>query len=627
MRDLDDTSRIQATNEFIWSNRHQGSGQFFDLAAENLEIANAMQMEITTADLALAYLNFGNSAWNRSEPERAFNSLIKAQQLFRGLGDYGKAGFAEAVMSNLHSQKGEFERAFGLIYNVIDELKNLEEHEVLGLAYLSAGSFHFDLESFQEAFDYFIKSYESFREISDEIGIARSTNNAGMSLHKLGRNQEGLEYCEKSLEIYERLNLDQGKAKAKRDIGKILEGQGNLEEALVFFKKSLQIREKAHTKKSSGIDGIITCHMDIGEILNRMQRTDEAKDHLKKALLLSEASNSLPKLIKIEKLLSDTSKLEGKFDEALQHLELHLELKKDMLGQETENKIKMMQTRYALELANKEAGFEKTKNEELNLAYQKINTINRNLTDSMKYAKRIQTAFLPTMQRFKIAFPESYILNLPKDIVSGDFFWMSQKNGFHLLAVGDCSGHGVPGAFMSMVGISLLNQIVNERGVLQPGKILNQLNLALINNLNEMKDENTVEGIDICLCVFDPGFTHLVFAGARRPLYYFQNGELNEIKGTSASIGFDAYTDFSEKCYRLDLQDIDQLVLSTDGYADQFGEATGKKLMVNKFKELLAAQSKFGPDEQEAFLRDYFYAWKGREAQTDDVLVVGLKLK
>ncbi len=614
------------TNEFIWVNRHQGSGQFFDLAGSNLEEANALQLEISMADIALAYLNYGNTAWNRSEPEIAFNALQKAQQLFRNLGDFGKAGFAEAVMSNLHSQKGEFEKAFALIYKIIDELQDQDEHEVLGLSFLSAGSFHFDLESYEEAFQYFHRSFESFQNIRDEIGIARSMNNAGMSLHKLGRNEEGLEYCEKSLQIYERLNLDQGRAKAKRDIGKILGSKGNLKEALDYFKQSLEIREKAHTQKSSGIDGIITCHMDIGEILNRMGRTTEANDHLKKALLLSEASNSLPKLIKIEKLLSDTSKMEGDYEDALKHLETHLDLKKEMLGQETENKIKMMQTRYALELANKAADMEKTKNEELNLAYQKINIINRNLTDSLKYAKRIQTAFLPTMQRFKITFPQSYILNLPKDIVSGDFFWMSQKNGFHLLAVGDCSGHGVPGAFMSMVGISLLNQIVNERGVLQPGKILNQLNLALINNLNEMKDENTVEGIDISLCVFDSAFTHLVYAGARRPLYYFEKGYLKEIKATPASIGFDPYTDFNEKCQRLDLEGIDQLVLSTDGYADQFGEANGKKLMVNKFRELLMAQSKFGPDAQESFLRDYFFAWKGKEHQTDDVLVVGIKL-
>jgi serine phosphatase RsbU (regulator of sigma subunit) len=624
---MDNIARLQTTNQFIWDNRHQGSGQFYDLARQNVDLANTLQLEISISDLALAFLNYGNTAWSRSEPEIAFHAMQKAQRLYRSLGDFGKAGFAEAVMANLHSQKGEFEKAFSLIFNVIDELNGQSEYEVLGLAYLSAGSFHFDLESYQEALEYFLKSTQSFEKIEDKIGIARSTNNAGMSLYKLGRHQEGLEYCQTALDIYGALKLDQGRAKAKRDLGKILGSQGKMEEALNYFMESLEIRERALEKKASGIDGIITCHMDIGNVLAHMDRTEESKKHLRMALELSEDSHSLPKLIKIHKRLSEVNKKEGNFQEAFQHLEVHLELKKEMLGQETANKIKMMQTRYALDMAQKEAEIEKTKNDELHFAYQKINTINRNLTDSLKYAKRIQMAFLPTRQRFKITYPQSFILNLPKDIVSGDFYWMTQKNGFHLLAVGDCSGHGVPGAFMSMVGISLLNQIVNERGVLQPGKILNQINLALINNLNQMQDENTAEGIDICLCVFDPNFTQVVYAGARRSLYYFQGGDLKEIKGTPASIGFDPYTDFSEKTQRLELSEIDQLILATDGYADQFGEINGKKLMVNKFKELLVGQSKFEPEEQEAFLKDYFFAWKGRESQTDDVLVVGIKLK
>lgn len=318
----------------------------------------------------------------------------------------------------------------------------------------------------------------------------------------------------------------------------------------------------------------------------------------------------------------------GDFEKAYWHLERHQELRQEMLGQETANKIKIMQTRYALEITQKETEIEKTKNDELNQAYQRINQINKNITDSLQYAKRIQNALLPSIQRFKQTYPNSFILNLPKDIVSGDFYWIAQKNGFHLLAVADCSGHGVPGAFMSMVGMSLLNQIVNERGVLQPGKILNQMNLALINNLNQMRDiDGSVEGIDIGLCVFDPMFTQVVFAGARRPLYYLQNGKINELKSTPASIGFDPYTDFGERFYRFDLTNVDAIYLTTDGYADQFGENTGKKLMVGVVKNMLEIQGSKSMEEQEVAFHDKFMEWKGDESQTDDVLIVGIQLK
>ena len=625
---MEPVAQLRLLNESIWAMRHSGIGQYYDLARKAVDLAAAHQTDILVKELAMANLNLGNTAWNRSLPTVAFPALQKAQRLFRSLGDRGKSGFAEAVMANLHSQKGEFEQAFTLVYNILDEIDPQTNAEVVGLAYLSAGSFHFDLESYSDAFDYFVKSYNTFEAIGDEIGIARSTNNAGGALYKLGRHEEGLEYCRKSLSIYEKLDLDQGKSKANRDIGKILQSQARYEEALEYFVKSLTLRDHALKAKQSGIDGVLTCLIDIGNLLNRMHRSEEAKPYLERALALSESSKAIPKTIKIHKRLSDSYKLEQNFEKALFHLERHQELRQEMLGQETANKIKIMQTRYALDMVQKEAEFEKSKNDELSEAYQRINTINKNMTDSLQYAKRIQNALLPSRQRFKTTYPNSFILNLPKDIVSGDFYWIAQKNGFHLLAVADCSGHGVPGAFMSMVGMSLLNQIVNERGVLQPGKILNQMNLALINNLNQMSDsEGSVEGIDIGLCVFDPNFSQVVFAGARRPLYLLKDGKIQELKSTPASIGFDSYTDFGERFHRVDLSEVDALYLTTDGYSDQFGEATGKKLMINALKAAIENTRQPDMEDQNELLRTNFMDWKGREGQTDDVLIVGIQLK
>lgn len=624
---MGELDQLRILNEAIWEHRHHATGQYLELAKLAVKLAVRNQMKVRMEDLAQAYLNLGNTAWTRSDPTLAFESLQKSQRLFRSMGNLARACFAEAIMANLHSQKGEFESAFSMIFHILDEVRDQEAHEVEGLANLSAGSFHFDLESYKDAFDYFIQSTECFSKITDEIGVARATNNAGMCLHKLGRNQEGLDYCERSLAIYAKLNQESGMAKAKRDIGKILQSQGKLEEALENFLQSLLIREASLLNKQAGTDGVITCLMDLGLVLIQLNRTTEAKAHLLRAMDLSEKAKAIPKLIKIHRRLSEAYQQEKNFEEALKHLEAHMELKKDMLGLETANKIKMMQTRYALDLVQKESELEKAKNEELNQAYLRINAINKNLTDSLKYAKRIQNAFLPSKHRFRLTYPDSYILNLPKDIVSGDFYWITQKNGFHLLAVADCSGHGVPGAFMSMVGMSLLNQIVNERGVLQPGKILNQINLALINNLNQQTDDHFLEGMDLALCVFDPNFTQVVFAGSKRPLYYISEGQIHELKSTPVSIGYDPYTDFSERTHRLDLANVDQIILATDGYSDQFGEQTGKKLMINKFKEMLLAQYQHPSEDQEAHLREYYNNWRGREAQTDDVLVVGIRLK
>ncbi len=625
IRNLPEKEVIATLNAEIWANRHIGSGQFFDLAIQCMKQAENLHLAIPPEELAMSYLNVGNTAWNRSQPDTALDALGKASVLFRSLGDNGKACFADAITANLYSQKGQYDDAISLIFRILDELKGLDEHEVEGLANLSAGSFHLDLESYTEALGYFLESNECFRRYGDQIGIARSMNNAGMVLHKLGRHEEALDYCKQSLVIYDRMDLDQGRAKATRDIGEILESQDELDGALSYYYRSLSIREAGLANRSAGFDGIITCLLDLGILLSKMERLDESLENLNRALGISVQAGATPKIIRVHLSLFEVFRKKGDFLLALHHLEIHTKLKNDVMGLESANKLKMLQARYAQNLAQRESEIEKAKNEELSQAYQQINTVNRNITDSLNYAKRIQNSFLPSMHRFRQFFPESFILNMPKDIVSGDFYWISHKAGKYIIAVADCSGHGVPGAFMSMAGMSLLNQIVNERGVTEPGKILNQINLSLINHLRQVQDEGITESIDMSVCVFENDFSSLEYAGARRPLFYLIDGQVNEYKPNTPSIGFDPYTNFEEGSFKLDLRRVDEIFMLTDGFHDQFGGATGRKLMASKMKELLLQFSGLGAAEQEYELRNFYNTWKGKEPQTDDVLVVGIK--
>ena len=625
IRQLSDKEAVAYMNAEIWAHRHVGSGQYFDLAQECLQLAEKLHLALPEHELAQAYLNVGNTAWNRSLPEIAINALQKASSIFRSLLQLGKACFADAVLANLHGQKGQYDEAISMVFRILDEIRGQDEHEVEGLANLSAGSFHLDLESYTEALQYFLESNECFRRYGDDIGIARSMNNAGMVLHKLGRHDEALDYCKSSLSIYERLDLDQGRAKATRDIGEILESQDEPEAALTYYYHSLEIRESGLASRSAGVDGVITCLLDLGNLLSRMDRLDEALMNLNRALEISVQAGTTPKIIRVHLRLSEVYRKKGEFQRALEHLQIHTELKSDVMGVESANKLKMLQARYAQNLAQRESEIERAKNEELSLAYQQINSVNRNITDSLNYAKRIQNSFLPSMHRFRQFFPDSFILNLPKDIVSGDFYWISNKGGKYILVLADCSGHGVPGAFMSMAGMSLLNQIVNERGLTDPGKILNQINLALINHLRQVQEDGITESIDMSICVFDGDFSHLEYAGARRPLFYIQKGQVQEFKPFTPSIGFDPYTNFDEGTLRLDLRDVEELFLFTDGYHDQFGGGNGRKLMAAKMKELLFQYASLEAAEQEYQLRHYYQNWKGNEPQTDDVLVIGIR--
>ncbi len=252
---------------------------------------------------------------------------------------------------------------------------------------------------------------------------------------------------------------------------------------------------------------------------------------------------------------------------------------------------------------------------------------NKEMTDSLNYAKRIQAAILPERNLITQTFRDSFILYMPKDIVSGDFYFFSQRNNIAIIAGADCTGHGVAGAIMSMVGGSLLNQIVTEKGILDPAEILNQLNDGVISALRQ-NENDTHDGMDISLCVFDLQNMELTFAGANRPLWLIRNNDVAVFKSDKFPIGgLQIVRNESFDKHHIKLQKDDSVYIFSDGYADQFGGMLGKKLMTKKFKEvLLSIQDKSMP-EQGNYLHQFIQDWMGGEfEQVDDIMVIGIKV-
>lgn len=247
---------------------------------------------------------------------------------------------------------------------------------------------------------------------------------------------------------------------------------------------------------------------------------------------------------------------------------------------------------------------------------------NKEVFNSITYAKRLQDALLPSDELRNANFKESSIFFLPKDIVSGDFYWMETTPEHIYFAVADCTGHGVPGAMVSVVGFNALNRCINELHLKEPAKILDKLT-----ELVEHTFENTVsvvsDGMDICLCRWDYK-SELVFAGAFNPLYLIRNNDIEEIKGDKQPIGkFVKRTDF--KSHKIHLTKGDSIILFSDGYADQFGGPKGKKLKYTGFKEQLLSGNKLPIDEFNSHLSTFFNEWKGDEEQIDDVCVMTVR--
>lgn len=255
---------------------------------------------------------------------------------------------------------------------------------------------------------------------------------------------------------------------------------------------------------------------------------------------------------------------------------------------------------------------------------------NREVLDSINYSQRIQKAILADPQRIRCLFAEAFVLYKPKDIVSGDFYWVHEQNGKLFFAAIDCTGHGVPGALMTVLANSLLRNIVRQQ-LEDPAEILQKLDEYLFEELNSHGKEETPDGMDIALCVFDRERRTLSYSGAFRPLVLIREGEFTEFKGARYPIGF--YKDIEKNFDTtvIEVRENDTFYLFSDGFVDQFGGEDvargGKKFNKRSFRNLLLEVQSFSLEEQEGYLEYVFQNWKQHLPQTDDVLVMGVKFE
>jgi serine phosphatase RsbU (regulator of sigma subunit) len=325
--------------------------------------------------------------------------------------------------------------------------------------------------------------------------------------------------------------------------------------------------------------------------------------------------------------------------------------------------------RQAEELAAQRDNIEMQKGQLLG-AFEEITAVNSKITGSINYAKRIQTAMMPDDDDIHALFAESFILFKPRDIVSGDYYWFTEVKtektiqkpiensapervtprydyDFYmpvkdtpapkvvsetvitskiLITVADCTGHGVPGALLTMIGLNMLNDIVTVRHIIEPDQILNELHKSIRKALKQDETENR-DGMDMVMCVVDKEAKTLAFAGAKNPLIYVQNNELQAVKGDMHPIG--GLQKETERIFHKQIIDISQpttVFLASDGYADQFGGGNDKKFTTKKFKDLLLQIYQDNPENQKQILDTTIENWKGKSKQLDDILVIGFKV-
>lgn len=591
---------------------------------------------------------------------------------------------ASVVQGFCEETKGNYKAALQYFLSATDVYKKLKNKARLSKCYTGMGVIYWYQGFYDKAIDYYKKNISISLELNDKSGLAASYGNIAIILDERKDLDNALLYYNKALTLYIEENNQSNIAACYDNMSLIFKQKEDFKTALDYNIKSYKLRESLKDTL-----GMLASMENLGAIFIKLNKLDDAiaisqrvlniaerlgaKEDMKFAFInLKEAYEAkkdykmanaiLNQLMAIKDSLrnidnlNQIAELEAKFKTREKETELS-EIKLIQRLKEKENTEKLKKKNYfigiisiigffilimafllfrrfrekklmaeKLELKNQEIEKQKTI---IDLAFGELTEKNKDITDSIKYAKRIQEAIFPSPALFLSLLPKSFVLFKPKDIVSGDFYWIEENADAVYLAVVDCTGHGVPGAFMSIVGFNLLNHAIREHKCNTPAQILNQVNRDLNETLKQKETENAVkDGMEISICKLDKKHKTLTFAGANTIIYHVtKQAETNVIKGNKHPIGsfygeeLKPFTDIL-----VDVKPDDCVYLFSDGYADQFGGPKGKKFKYKQLEDLLLVNAGEPMIIQHARLNEAFEKWRGNLEQVDDVCVIGFRI-
>lgn len=584
------------------------------------------------------------------------NHLLSLEQRKKAGDKQGQAESYNAI-GTVYFYLSDYSEA---LKNYLSALRLAEEtnnKRCMAKAYNNIANIHQLQNNFSEALKNYFSSIKINKGLNEQSGTAICYLNVGKIYDTQGDYEEALKSYSTTLQIGKETKNKQLIATTYNNIGDIYVKQHKYPEAVENFTTAIKIFEESNDKYS-----LAASLINISEVQLSLHKLTEANNLVNESLKISREIGSKEFIMNGYKQLTIIDSLQKNWKAAYEHYSLYT-IYKDSIDNEMTRK-KTMQSTLTYEFEKKASAekAEQEKKDAVTAANKKkqqlilllvccvlilvflfaglilrslritrkqkiiIEEKNKDIIDSINYAKRIQDALLKNEAYIGENLPKYFIFYKPKDIVSGDFYWSIEKQGYWYLAVADCTGHGVPGGFMSMLGIAFLNEITANAQLLSPSEILDQLRDKIVKELGQNEKVNqTKDGMDISLVRFHLQTKELQWAGANNSLYFIQNDELKEIKPDKQPIG-----------YHPDMQPFTNHILQpeggamfyllTDGYADQFGGTKGKKFMQKNLKGLLQSIHSQSVYEQKEIVARTFDLWKKDLSQVDDVCIVGVKI-
>ncbi|MES2513612.1 MAG: tetratricopeptide repeat protein [Bacteroidota bacterium] len=569
-----------------------------------------------------------------------------------------KAGLFSALsyQSKLFLSEGKEKEVFEINTQLIDIAEQLNDPNKIASAYNKMGALFLKTNDIEKAISYYEKGLKLFQSKNNFEGIENCYNQLGSCYWQKAHYDMAIEYYERGLEVNKKTNDASQKTNFLVGIGNVYYDLNNNEKALFFYEEALK----------ENTDNMIIKN-NIASVLMNMERYKEAKAYLLEYYYSSTRPND--KAIGAYNLAQTYEQLED-YNSAMDFMDIYVRVNDSLNTAIYKSNLSEVEAKYRNEKQEEQNVLleERLKNKSLqiyfalagilflaglaffifrglkqqsraNMALEEKNKIieeknviveeqHKDITDSIKYAQRIQQAILPPDKLWNSILPHSFVFYQPKDILSGDFYWIEETPEFIFIAAADCTGHGVPGALMSIVNYNLLNRAVLEHGLINAGAILDTVNKSLTLSLHQTFQASAVrDGMDVSLCVINKATREMNFAGAYNSIYILRDNEIRELVPDKQPVGAfmeDNIKPFKNQFHQLLPEDV--VYMFTDGYADQFGGPKGKKYKYKQLQNLLIANHKKPFSEQKVFIKKSISDWKGHLEQVDDILLLGYKL-
>ncbi len=624
------SNRVQILNNICYKYRFSDPEFAMKSGSEGLLIAQKINDQ---KNLVLLFNNIGLLYKDKSADTKALENFIAGEKSAEKINDKYGIAMSNHNIGILYQTQKLYEKALISYTTALELFKEIDNKNAVAQLLNSFGALSYELDDKPKALDYFLQSLAYMEEIDNKKGIADGLNNVAIIYEEMKNYSKALEYHNRSLNICREQSDNRGVSTSLFNMALVYQSQNSYDNAISYIDSAIYYAEKVN-----GIDLLKEYYRSLSDIYFSKSDYKTSLDFYRKSTALNDSLINQDRNKQILEMSTkyQTEKKEKENELLKQQNELqNLNLNRQRIINYSVSVglLLVLGLAFFIYKGYKQKQMANKQLEEKNVLIEEKNKIveekNKDITDSIRYAKRLQTAILKPENTFNNYFRDGFILFKPKDIVSGDFYWFEKFGNLSLVAAADCTGHGVPGAFMSIIGCNLLSQSVNEYAITQPAAILNSINKGLTKVLQQKRDSNdfVTDGMDIALCAFNPDTMMLEYSGAYNPMWLIRNYELKEISADKFPVG--AFVDSQERLFtrhELPVQQGDMIYIFSDGFADQFGGPAGKKFKYKQFQKTLLENHTKPCEEQKEALNTALINWMGSLEQVDDVLVIGIRI-